>query len=354
MWTFIICFAIAFIVFRKFVGGVLGAGKAFGDMVSKAPGAIEEPRESPVAAAPIEQGVPAVVEPEKTIPWTVPIKINDRVRERLYKASVDAGNKIDDACVMKSRQKFLPILAETEAEYTALTDSEHKAVEGDVDAICSLILSYELGLPGFNKSTVKAEHLRRLVLDAASEGNRAAQAASMQPRIFGDDLAKANRSMYEQSISDAVTAGDPDAQFAAGMFLEKYDSYDSLALLYDAATQGNSDAAFYLNKRIESAYYSKGLPFPEYGETFEFVRMGAEADNGVYASNLQEYVAEAYMDGECGLAADKEQARKWFEMARSNGGSAIGLDTLEQTFAPNPASPIHYLTIEDVKSALDA
>lgn len=290
----------------------------------------------------------------KKASWTVPIAFSDQVREELYRASIDSGNPIDTASIMQSKQRCLPILAETEAEFSALTDSRKKAVEGDVDAICDLIISYELGVVDINKSAMKAERLRKLVLDAAVRGNRAAQAACTRRSVFGEILATANKSVYEPLIRDSAKAGDRDSQFAVGMFLEKADSFESLRWLYEAAMQGNSDAAYHLIKRIDVAYYSKGLSLPEYGATFEFIKMGAEANNGVYASNLQEYVADAYAEGECGVDADKLSARSWYKLAIRNGGSSRGLDFLDQAFIPKRATPIQYLTLEDIKTALGA
>ena len=363
MFWFILLFAIAFILFRIVISGAIGIGKAAGNIISMKHESISETitetnavtssSERQEAHNPKQGAKQLQLTEKRALSWTVPIILNDRIRERLYRASVDAGNKIEAACVIQSKQKGLPILAETEAELKALTNRESKAVEGDVDAICSLIVSYQMGMLGVNKSTAKAEQLRRLVLDAAENGNRMAQAASMQPGVFGEALATANRSMYESSIREAADAGNRDAQFAVGMFLESAVSYESLAWLYEAARQGNTDAAYHLVKRIDAAYYSHGLPFPEYGSTFEFIRMGATANCGVYASNLQQYVAEAYAEGECGVTADKSAARSWYRLSVKNGGSSTGLDLLDQTFRSKPATEVEYLTIEDIKSALD-
>ena len=353
MLAFLISFAVIFFLtralFKGVFGGVLGAANALAGASepNQLPQHNNEPKGAPKRK---KEG-----QPNHSIPpsWSTPIVTDSKVREQLHDASVEAGNPIDASAVARSKRLGLPIVAENEAELRSLTDRTKRVVEGDVDAICHQVLAYEYGSDGLNVAPMKAQFLRELILEFARDGNLAAQAACMNSSVFGVDAANHSRSSYETPIREAAEAGKPDAQFAMGMFMLPATSLEALELLHKAALQGNSAAAYHLVQRIDAAYYAHGLPFPKYGRTFKFVLLGARADKGVFAGNLQTYVAEAYANGECGVAADKDVARAWYEMAvRTDAYARDGLDMLDRTFSQREASPIDYLTMDDIKRDL--
>ena len=247
--------------------------------------------------------------------------------------SLDMGHELEDDgyYVFKSIEDNLPYFCETESEYNQFTRQDKPVLKGSVSSILDVALFY---LHGNEQHPNKAKYWKQKIVEMALCGNYEAQAAlctKMATWIFGEDEANHFKRDYETTVWKHANDGDAEAQLAVGEFLTPFPSEERVKWLAYAASQGLTDAWYYLAKVTFAwtMFDENGKQRLEPLQAHEIANLrrkeanaylqGAEANNGVMAAECQCQVAWRYEDGDDVFPYDLEKAYHWYQMAQSNG-----------------------------------
>ena len=236
--------------------------------------------------------------------------------------SLENGLELEDNCyyVMDSMEEDLPYYCDAEMEYDYLRDKEKSVLLGNVDGMLDMIFYYHY----MHKHASKLHYWLNKVIEMADSGNHYAQAAAVDffriPNAFDEQQKAMFKSRYEERVRNAAKSGNLDAQLAIIKYWGAPEGVDRTSAIRDIAQKGNLSNAWY-QLSVEyfmKAYSTTNPPTEEEKKLYEDYRWtcftyGASANNGVMAGYCQ-YMAGLHVEDD-----DPQTAKRWYEMAASNG-----------------------------------
>lgn len=257
---------------------------------------------------------------EGNLPGVPGSKRSGKWADRVLEFSIGLGNEIDWEFVERSKSEGFPFYAESQDEYEAFTDQDMPLFEGYPLAVEQAIFNYRVG-GLFNKNPMKCEYfLSRVRQRAEGEGGFCDQALLTRAMVTDDEQERADYTdRFKERIEGAAHAGDAQAQYAYGLLIAPPASLERFEWLLRAGEQGLSDAYHQLADHIEAMHIEAGLHPPLYSELVLYIRLAAEADNGLLAAAAQYDLAEAYENGTGDLAMDAEKALYWYGRSAAAG-----------------------------------
>lgn len=249
-----------------------------------------------------------------------------------YKQMESEGKIIDWSCVYETNNSIYPYPCATEAEKRLFEDDKyHQLLNGDANSIVSAIISYvaDESFSNNTKLTVhkdldKVNYWCQRLVSGAYNGNRSYQAVLI--RAWGyEEVWNKNRNFYIEKYKENLLAdaqnGDPHAQYAVAQFE------------IDGATEGSEKRKEYLENAAKSglgdAYHLLARDFEKtvdikYGDEnscyfYSLYLKGANCNNGAFAGHMQDWIADCFYNGECGLPKDINKALYYYRLAAKNG-----------------------------------
>lgn len=253
-----------------------------------------------------------------------------------YKLMEEEGKYIDWYEFNRSVEKNWPYPVATEAEANHIQRLDKQALRNHAIDIVELLFFYVNGLcEDVNDGDItiyndmdKAMYWKDRLVRGAENGNRSFQAALVsdnslcsQGGWMTDDERKSFCNQYKEKLINDAKNEDPYTMYAVAEFClgdAKYESDYRSVLAEKAMNKGVGDAAFLCRNIYESRCYKIGETC-EFSKTLRLLKKGADCDNGAMLGLMQDWVADAYREGEDDFPKDVEMAEYYYRLAISNG-----------------------------------
>ena len=251
-----------------------------------------------------------------------------------YKQMEAEGKIIDWICVSDTNNSQYPYPCATEAEKRLFEDDKYnQLLRGDAHNIAWAVIYYAEGYDitsncselTIHSDTDKLNYWCQKLVSGAYNGNRSYQAVLMRSwslkKIWDENF---YIEKYKENLLADAQNGDPQAQYAVAEFE------------LDGATEGSAKRKEYLENAARSglgdAYHLLARDFEKtvdmrYGDEnscyfYSLYLKGANCNNGAFAGHMQDWVADCFYNGECGLPKDKNKALYYYRLAAKNGSKS--------------------------------
>lgn len=191
------------------------------------------------------------------------------------------------------------------------------------------------------KDSNKFEYWKNILVNGAEHQNRMYQGALFSvptQRFFSATERELFREKYEEGLLQDAENGNPVAQMSVAVNLlgnVKFGSDEAIDLLEKAAKAGIGDAHYYLFEAIKFKLHVNDIKW-SYGDEvsqtmYKLYLAGALINDGHFAGLMQNFVGDAFIDGDVGLEKDIGKAIYFHRLAASNG-IEDSISTLNQIY----------------------